>query len=120
MKEIREAREEEEAAREDELIIIDGAEIKFNSHLGEFKVLSDVPTTQDEPTGTTVENQTVNFTFYDGFDLKTTGAWLDYGEMKVQENVVLIKKSFLPGAGKMPGSSSMETGEVKFMNSGQI
>lgn len=120
MKEIREAREEEEAAREDELIIIDGAEIKFNSHLGEFKVLSDVPTTQDKPTGTTVENQTVNFTFYDGFDLKTTGAWLDYGEMKVQENEVLIKKSFLPGAGKMPGSSSMETGEVKFMNSGQI
>ncbi len=39
------------------LLAIDGAGIKFNAHLGTFKVLSNVPTIQDKLTATVVEKQ---------------------------------------------------------------
>ncbi|MBD3907211.1 hypothetical protein NAL32_21180 [Chryseobacterium sp. Ch-15] len=51
------------------MLVIGGAKIKFNAHLGEFKVLNDVPTTQGKLTGTIVEKQIPNFTFYDGFQM---------------------------------------------------
>lgn len=120
MEEIREARDKDENAREEELIVIDGAKIKFNSHLGDFKALNDVPTTQDKRTGTIVENQLPNFTFYDGFTLTKLSEWQNFGQMKVQDNQVLIKASTLPGEGQMPGSSSVETGQIEFVDSGQV
>jgi hypothetical protein len=86
------------------LLAIDGAKIKFNAHLGEFKVLSDVPTTQDKLTGTIIEKQVANFTFYDGFKMIALTEWQDYGTVKVQDNYVLLKKSTLPGTGKLPGN----------------
>lgn len=119
IEEIREEREEKESNIEDELIIIDGAKVKFNSHLGEFKVLNDVPTTQDKLTGTVIENKVSNFTFYDSFKLLSLAEWQNFGNTKIQENPVLIKGSTLPGTGKMPGSSSVETGKIEFLDSGQ-
>lgn len=120
MEEIREEREEEETAKENELVVIHGAKIKFNAHMGTFKVLSDVPTTQDKLTGTIVENQITNFTFDDGFKLTSLSDWQNFGQMKVQDNAVLIKGSTLPGEGQMPGSSSVETGVIEFVDSGQV
>lgn len=102
------------------LLAIDGAKIKFNAHLGEFKVLSDVPTTQDKLTGTIVEKQVANFTFYDGFKMISLAEWQDFGTVKVQDNYVLLKKSTLPGIGKMPGNIPPETGKIEFITSGQI
>ena len=55
LKKSREEREEKDKEVADQLIVIEGAKIKFNSHMGEFKVLTDVPTTQDKLTGTVVE-----------------------------------------------------------------
>ncbi|HCN49796.1 MAG TPA: hypothetical protein DIT10_12005 [Chryseobacterium sp.] len=102
------------------LLAIDGAKIKFNAHLGEFKVLSDVPTTQDKLTGTIIEKQVANFTFYDGFKMIALTEWQDYGTVKVQDNYVLLKKSTLPGTGKLPGNIPPETGKIEFVTSGQI
>ena len=45
--------------------------------------------------------------------------WLAPGNVKVQENEVLIKKSKLPGVGKLPGNIPPETGNIEFVNSGQ-
>lgn len=102
------------------LLSIDGAKIKFNAHMGEFKVLTDVPTTQGKLTGTIVEKQVANFTFYDGFKILTTTQWSNFGSAKVQENFVLLKKSILPATGKMPGNAPIETGKIEFVTSGQI
>ena len=44
----------------------------------------------------------------------------DFGTVKVQENEVLIKKSFNPGIGILPGSSVPEAGKIEFVDSGQI
>jgi hypothetical protein len=120
MEKNREEREEKDKTSEDQLIVIHGAKIKFNTHLGEFKVLSDVPTTQDKLTGTIVEKQIPNFTFYDGFQMISLTNWLDFGTVQVQENEVLIKKSKLPGVGKMPGNIPPETGNIEFVDSGQV
>lgn len=46
--------------------------------------------------------------------------WMDFGTVKVQDNEVLIKKSKLPGIGKMPGNIPPETGQIEFIDSGQI
>ena len=81
--------------------------------MGEFKVLTDVPTTQDKLTGTIVEKQIPNFTFYDGFQMISLTQWQDFGTAKVQDNEVLLKKSFLPGVGKMPGNVPPETGKIE-------
>ncbi|MFV0304425.1 MAG: hypothetical protein ACK5IC_02955, partial [Moheibacter sp.] len=94
--------------------------IKFNSHLGEFKVLSNVPTTQDKLTGTKVEKQIANFTFYDGFQMLSLTEWQDFGTAKFQDNEALIKKSFLLGTGKMPGNVPPESGKIEFIDSGQM
>ena len=111
---------EKDSTDENLLLAIDGAKIKFNSHMGEFKVLTDVPTTQDKLTGTIVEKQIPNFTFYDGFQMISLTQWQDFGTAKVQDNEVLLKKSFLPGVGKMPGNIPPETGKIEFVDSGQI
>lgn len=118
--EIGEAEDKKDQAIADQLIVIDGAKIKFNAHLGEFKVLSDVPTTQDKLTGTIVEKEIANFTFYDGFKMLSLTQWIDYGTVKVQEHEVLIKRSKLPGVGKMPGNIPPETGNIEFVDSGQV
>lgn len=120
LKKSKEEREEKDKADADQLIVINGAKIKFNAHLGEFKVLNDVPTTQDKLTGTIVEKQIPNFTFYDGFQMISLTDWLDFGTVKVQENEVLIKKSKLPSVGKMPGNIPPETGNIEFIDSGQV
>lgn len=113
-------REEKDKLVDAQLVVIDGAKVKFNGHLGEFKVLNDVPTTQNKLTGTIVENQISNFIFYDGFILTSLAAWQDFGNVKIQDNEVLIKKSIIPGAGQMPGSSVIEFGNIEFLNCGQV
>jgi hypothetical protein len=120
MQEKRAEREEKDSKSDDLLLAIDGAKVKFNAHLGEFKVLNDVPTTQDELTGTIVEKIPPNFTFYDGFKMISLTTWQDFGTVKVQDNDVLLKKSTLPGIGKLPGNIPPETGKIEFVTSGQI
>ncbi|MCQ9635431.1 hypothetical protein MP477_10730 [Chryseobacterium sp. WG23] len=111
--------EKKDKKQEDLLLAIDGAKIKFNAHLGTFKVLNDVPTTQDKLTGTIVDKQTPNFIFDDGFILTKSIEWQNFGNAKVQDNEVLLKKSFLPGVGAVPGTPP-ETGKVEFVDSGQV
>lgn len=120
LKKSQEEREEKDQEVADQLIIINGAKIKFNAHMGEFKVLTDVPTTQNKLTGTIVEKQIPNFTFYDGFQMISLTQWLEPGNVKVQENEVLLKKSKLPGVGKLPGNVPPETSSIEFVDSGQI
>lgn len=120
MEEKRVENEEKDSTEEGLLLAVHGAKIKFNAHLGEFKVLNDVPTTQGKLTGTIVEKQIPNFTFYDGFQMLALTSWQDFGTAKVQDNDVLLKKSFLPGTGKLPGNIPPETGKIEFVDSGQI
>ncbi|WP_051884934.1 hypothetical protein [Chryseobacterium luteum] len=120
MEEKRAENEKKDSTSEDLLLAIHGAKIKFNAHLGEFKVLNDVPTTQGKLTGTIVEKQIPNFTFYDGFQMISLTEWQDFGTAKVQDNYVLLKKSTLPGTGKMPGNIPPETGKIEFVTSGQV
>ena len=120
MEEKRAENEEKDSTEEGLLLAVHGAKIKFNTHLGEFKVLNDVPTTQGKLTGTIVEKQIPNFTFYDGFQMLALTSWQDFGTAKVQDNDVLLKKSFLPGTGKLPGNIPPETGKIEFVDSGQI
>ena len=120
MQQIKEVRQKEDEKQEGQLLAIHGAKIKFNSHMGEFKVLNDVPTTQGKLTGTTVEKQILNFTFYDGFQMLSLTEWQDFGTVKVQDNEALIKKSTLPGTGKMPGNVPPESGKIEFVDSGQV
>ncbi|PRB01863.1 hypothetical protein CQ046_14280 [Chryseobacterium sp. MYb7] len=112
--------EEKDKTEEGLLLAIDGAKIKFNAHLGTFKVLNNVPTTQDKLTGTIVEKQIPNFIFDDGFQMISLTEWQDFGTAKVQENFVLLKKSTLPGTGKMPGNIPPESGKIEFVTSGQV
>lgn len=112
--------EEKDKTEEGLLLAIDGAKIKFNAHLGTFKVLNNVPTTQDKLTGTIVEKQIPNFIFDDGFQMISLTEWQDFGTAKVQENYVLLKKSTLPGTGKMPGNIPPESGKIEFVTSGQV
>lgn len=119
MEKSRKVRQEVDKKAEDQLIVIHGAQIKFNTHLGEFNVLSDVPTTQDRQTGTVVEKQAANFSFYDGFRLLSLTEWQDFGTIQVQDNHVLLQKSFLPAVGKMPGNVPPESGNLQFVNSAQ-
>lgn len=116
----RKENENKDKTEEGLLLAIDGAKIKFNAHMGTFKVLNNVPTTQDKLTGTVVEKQIPNFIFDDGFQMLTLAEWQDFGSAKVQENFVLLKKSTLPGTGKMPGSVPPETGKIEFVTSGQV
>lgn len=120
MEEKRAQNEEKDKVEDGLLLAIHGAKIKFNAHLGEFKVLTDVPTTQGKLTGTIVEKQIPNFKFYDGFQMISLTEWQDFGTAKVQENYVLLKKSTLPGTGKMPGNIPPETGKIEFVTSGQV
>ncbi|WP_128124758.1 hypothetical protein [Chryseobacterium carnipullorum] len=120
MEEKRAKNEEKDKVEDGLLLAIHGAKIKFNAHLGEFKVLTDVPTTQGKLTGTIVEKQIPNFKFYDGFQMISLTEWQDFGTAKVQENYVLLKKSTLPGTGKMPGNIPPETGKIEFITSGQV
>lgn len=119
MEEKRAENEEKDKKEEGLLLAIDGAKIKFNAHLGTFKVLNDAPTTQDKLTGTIVDKQTPNFIFDDGFILTKPTEWQNFGSAKVQDNEVLLKKSFLPGVGAIPGTPP-ETGKVEFVDSGQV
>ena len=120
MQEIREEREKEDEKQEGQLLAIHGAKVKFNSHMGEFKVLNDVPTTQGKLTGTIVEKQIPNFTFNDGFQMLSLTEWQDFGTVNVQDNFALLKKSTLLGTGKMPGNVPPETGKIEFVDSGQV
>lgn len=120
MEEKRAENEEKDKNEEGLLLAIDGAKVKFNAHMGEFKVLNDVPTTQGKLTGTVVEKQILNFTFYDGFQMISLTEWQDFGTAKVQDNFVLLKKSTLPGIGKMPGNIPPENGKIEFVDSGQV
>jgi len=120
MRELRGEREKEDEKQEGQLLAIHGAKIKFNSHMGEFKVLSDVPTTQGKLTGTIVEKQIPNFTFYDGFQMLSLAEWQDFGTVNIQDNFALLKKSILPGTGKMQGNVPPENGKIEFVDSGQV
>lgn len=120
MEEKRAERQESDSKAEELLLAIDGAKIKFNAHLGKFKVLNDVPTTQGKLTGTIVEKQIPNFIFDDGFQMISLAEWQDFGTAKVQDNYVLLKKSILPGTGKMPGNIPPENGNIEFVDSGQV
>jgi hypothetical protein len=120
MQEVREEREKEDDKQEGQLLAIHGAKVKFNSHMGEFKVLTDVPTTQGKLTGTKVEKQIPNFTFNDGFQMLSLTEWQDFGTVNVQDNFALLKKSTLPGTGKMPGNVPPESGKIEFVDSGQV
>ncbi|MEC5395896.1 hypothetical protein [Bergeyella sp. RCAD1439] len=120
LEEAREKRKEEDKATEDQLLIVNGAKIKMGSHMGSFKVLSDVPTTQGKLTGTVVEKSPANFTFNDGFQLLSLTEWQDVGTIKYQDNKVLIKKSKIIATGKMPGNTPPETAPIEFIDSGQI
>ena len=120
MEAIQEERKKKEQAQEDQLIVIHGAKIKMGAHLGEFKVLNNVPTTQDKLTGTIVEKQILNFTFYDGFQMLSLTEWQDFGTVNVQDNFALLKKSTLPGTGKMQGNVPPESGKIEFLDSGQV
>lgn len=120
MEQVRQEREEKDKAKDDLLIAIHGAKIKFNSHMGEFKVLNDVPTTQDKLTGTSIEKQILNFIFYDGFQMLSLTEWQDFGTVKIQDNFILLKKSTLQGTGKMPGNLPPESGKIEFVDSGQV
>ncbi|NML69285.1 hypothetical protein HHL23_05690 [Chryseobacterium sp. RP-3-3] len=120
MEDKRAENDEKDKVEDGLLLAIHGAKIKFNAHLGEFKVLTDVPTTQGKLTGTIVEKQIPNFKFYDGFQMISLTEWQDFGTAKVQENYVLLKKSTLPGTGKMPGNIPPETGKIEFITSGQV
>ncbi|MCJ8154850.1 hypothetical protein MKJ01_13845 [Chryseobacterium sp. SSA4.19] len=120
MEEKRADRQKEDNKSDDLLLAIDGAKIKFNAHPGEFKVMNDVPTTQGKLTGTIVEKQIPNFTFNDGFKMISLTEWQDFGTAQVQDHYVLLKKSRLPGVGKMPGNIPPETGNIEFVDSGQI
>ncbi|WP_123868096.1 zinc metalloprotease [Chryseobacterium lactis] len=119
MEEKRAENEEKDKKEEGLLLAIDGAKIKFNAHSGTFKVLHDVPTTQDKLTGTIVEKLVPNFIFEDGFILTQPTEWQNFGTVKVQDNKVLLKQSFLPGVGAIPGTPP-ESGKVEFVNSGQV
>ena len=46
--------------------------------------------------------------------------WQDFGTVNVQDNFALLKKSTLPGTGKMPGNVPPESGKIEFVDSGQI
>ncbi|WP_051884891.1 hypothetical protein [Chryseobacterium luteum] len=120
MQEVREEREKEDDKQEGQLLAIHGAKVKFNAHMGEFKVLNDVPTTQGKLTGTIVEKQIPNFTFYDGFQMLSLTKWQDFGTVNVQDNFALLKKSTLPGTGKMQGNVPPESGKIEFVDSGQV
>ena len=120
MQEVREEREKEDDKQEGQLLAIHGAKVKFNAHKGEFKVLNDVPTTQGKLTGTIVEKQIPNFTFYDGFQMLSLTEWQDFGTVNVQDNFALLKKSTLPGTGKMQGNVPPENGKIEFVDSGQV
>ncbi|QPQ50553.1 hypothetical protein H3Z85_13950 [Chryseobacterium indologenes] len=82
MEEKRAENDEKDKKEEGLLLAIDGAKIKFNAHLGTFKVLNDVPTTQDKLTGTVVEKQVPNFIFDDGFILTQPAEWQNFGTVK--------------------------------------
>ncbi|MCD1115992.1 hypothetical protein [Chryseobacterium turcicum] len=71
------------AKKEGLLSVIDGTKIKFNAHLEESIVLNNIPTTQGKLTGTIVEKQIPNFTFYDGFQMLSLTEWQDFGNAKV-------------------------------------
>lgn len=120
LEEAREKRKEEDKATEDQLLIVNGAKIKMGPHMGSFKVLSDVPTTQGKLTGTVVEKSPANFTFNDGFQLLSLTEWQDVGTIKYQDNKVLIKKSKIIATGKMPSNTPPETAPIEFIDSGQI
>lgn len=114
-------REKEEQAQADLLVVVHGAKIKMGTHLGEFAVLTDVPTTQGKLTGTIIEKTIANFSFYDGFQLTSIlGDWEDYGSYKVQDHEVLLKQSKLQVVGKMPNKSTLETGIIEIIDSGQV
>ncbi len=104
---------------QDQLFVIDGAEVKFNSHKGEFKVLNDTPSIQGKLVGTMIEKTPMNFTFSDGFQLLTLGEWQDEGTAKFQNRLALIKKSKIQVTGQMPGSTTIESGFIEFETSGQ-
>ena len=121
MKAIRASREKELKAIQDQLFVINEAKIKFGSHIGTFKVLSDTPTIQGKIVGTEIEKSPANFTFVDGFQLLSLTQWQDIGTGKYQDNLALIKKSTIMGTGKMPPANApIESGKIEFIDSGQI
>ena len=46
--------------------------------------------------------------------------WQDFGTVNVQDNFALLKKSTLPGTGKLQGNVPPESGKIEFVDSGQI
>ena len=121
MKAIRASREKELKAIQDQLFVINEAKIKFGSHIGTFKVLSDTPTIQGKIVGTEIEKSPANFSFIDGFQLLSLTQWQDIGTGKYQDNLALIKKSTIMGTGKMPPANApIESGKIEFIDSGQI
>ncbi|MCY0971100.1 hypothetical protein [Chryseobacterium wangxinyae] len=46
--------------------------------------------------------------------------WQEFATVNVQDNYALLKKSTLPGTGKMPGNVPPESGKIEFVDSGQV
>lgn len=121
MKPIKASQQKELKSKQDQLFVIDGAKVKFGSHIGTFKVLNKTPTIQSKTIGTEIEKSPANFTFMDGFQLLTLTQWQDVGTVKFQDNLALIKKSTIMGTGKMPPANApIESGKIEFIDSGQI
>ncbi|MFZ4861260.1 hypothetical protein ACL9RF_03665 [Sphingobacterium sp. Mn56C] len=121
MEAVQKEREEEEQAQDNRLVVVHGAKIKMDTHLGELQVLLDVPTTQGKRTATVAEHSIANFTFDDSFQLiAVLGEWKDVGNYKVQGTEVLLQQSTLQVMGKMPGNTPPEVGIIEILDSGQI
>ena len=121
MEAIEKEQEQEDEVQQDQLFVINGAKVKFGTHIGTFKVLNDTPTIQGKTVGTEIEKSPANFTFIDGFQLLSLTQWQDIGTAKFQNNLALIKKSTIIGMGKMPPANApVENGKIEFIDSGQI
>ncbi|MFZ4861160.1 hypothetical protein ACL9RF_03160 [Sphingobacterium sp. Mn56C] len=121
MRALAKARDLEEKELADQLVVVDGATVKIANHVGLFRVLRTVASTQGKATGTIADRKGANFVFRDGFEITAVlGNWQNYGSFLVQNNAVLLKKSTLKVMGKMPGNSPPETGCIEIIDPGQV
>ena len=118
-KAVEQAQKEKTQAKKNKLIVIDEAQYQFGPHKATFKPLTRTPSIQSKMVGTIVENQPVNFSFEDGFQLTTLGQWENFGTIKFQNNKVILQESEISYVGQMPGSNTVETGKAKCIQSGQ-
>ncbi|MDO4230406.1 MAG: hypothetical protein Q4C98_11380 [Capnocytophaga sp.] len=118
---VEQAHEAKLAAKENQLFVIDGADIQLGPHIGTFSVKNDTPTIQDKLVGTIIEKTPMNFTLIDKFEvLSVIGDWQNTATVSFQNRKALIKGSSIQITGKMQGNNPLENHELKFITSGQI